>query len=161
MGYLAENLIYGIMEASGVYSKHLYFLSPINMDGCQLAPKIPNNYFTQNGYEDNETPRICFAPSIDKCLIALSRNCTGEELYVHIPRLRNNTLKRIIHKPTIDQVPDSGITGEIWVTNKIPVMCIGKIKVTGDDGKRGHKFKYGNNKEAELYGWKWEWIEKY
>ena len=37
---------------------------------------------------------------------------------------------------------------------------VGEIKVTDDDGKDGMKFEYGEDKTAELYGWKYEWTSK-
>ena len=152
-------LIYGnyIIE---LYNKNkkMYFLSPTSMDNKELTPRIPDNYFTKNNYEDNTTKRVCFAPSVNKCLMALSMRFEGQELYVHIP-IEGQQLN--IVRPSVKQVPDLKITGEIWVTNPVKIKCIGKIKVTGDAGKEGHKFKYGENHYAELYDWNYEWIEKY
>ena len=146
-----------IEEKTNLINKKIYFLSTINMDDELLQPRIPNNYFTKNGYEDNKTKRICFAPSIDKALMALSQKCNNMELYVHIPE---DVDEKYIIKPNVKQVPDSKITGEIWITKPVALKCIGKIKVLGDKGLDGHKFKYGNN-VAELYDWDWKWIIKY
>lgn len=131
----------------------LYHLSSRDLDGNILYPKIPDNYFTKNGYEDAIAKRVCFGPSIDKCLMAMSQNCTGLELFVYVPDGKYKT-----HKPSAKEVPDSVITGEVWITEPVKLKCIGKIAVTGDDGKPGHSFKYGEQ-TAELYGWKWKWIE--
>ena len=73
-----------IIQESKIKSKKLYFLSNTNMDQSLLQPRIPNNYLVKNGYEDDKTKRICFAPSIDKCLMGLSRNLKGERLCVHV-----------------------------------------------------------------------------
>lgn len=135
-------------------NKHIYFISDKNMDGKVLSPRIPDNYFTRHGYEDTKTKRVCFAPSIDKSLMALSNNITGKEFYVHIAIGEYK-----VYKPTVKQVPDSKVTGELWVTKPIKVSCIGKIKVISDMGLPGHKFSYGD-KEAELYDWKYEWVER-
>lgn len=132
----------------------LFFLSDKNMNNKTLTPRTPNNYFTKNGYEDAKTKRVCFAPSIDKALMGLSANLTNKEFYVHVPIGEYKT-----YKPTKKEVPDSNITGEIWITNSVKVICIGKIVVIKDKGLKGHKFKYGD-KEAELYDWKWEWVDK-
>jgi ribosomal protein S18 acetylase RimI-like enzyme len=131
----------------------MYFLSDKNMDGKTLAPRVPNNFLIKNGYEDSITPRICFAGSIDKALMAISRNLKDEELYVHEPK---NINKKAIYKPTIKEVPDVKITGEIWYTEPVELKCVGKIHVIEDDGKDGHRYTYGNN-TAELYGWNWRW----
>lgn len=150
------------MEASGLYDKQLYFLSGVRMDDELLEPRIPDNYFTKNGYEDSKTPRICVAQSIGKCLMGLSQNLTGAELYVHIlDEPDKGVLRKSLYKPTAKEVPDSAITGELWITVPMNIRCIGKIKVISDDGKKGHKFTYGDGMEAELYGWKWKWVDKY
>lgn len=135
---------------------NLYFLSQDNMNNKTLSPRIPDNFFTKNGYEDKDIKRICFTPSIDKCLMGLSQNLKDKEFFVHIP-----TGKYQPSKPTPKQVPDSKITDEYWITDPVKVSCVGKIRVISDDGKPGHKFKYGDNKDAELYGWNYEWLEKY
>lgn len=133
----------------------LYFLSQNNMDDKTLQPRIPDNFFTKNGYEDKTTKRVCFASSIDKCLMGLSMNCTGKEFYVHVPTGNFDVIT-----PTKKQVPDSGITGEKWICEPVKIKCVGKIKVIGDDNKPGKNFTYGNNKEAELYGWNWEYVKE-
>ena len=141
-----------LLEAKN--NKKYYHVSQSNLNGKILQPSIPNNYFTKNGYEDNKTKRVCFTDSIDNCLRALSQKCTGMELYVHILDGNYN-----VYKPSIEEVPDSKVTGEVWVTKPCKVKCIGKIKVTGDRGEDGLPFKYGD-KTAELYDWNWEWIEQ-
>lgn len=141
-------------ESSSNNHSSLFFISNNNMDNVTLNPRIPNNYFTKNGYEDSTTKRVCFAPSIEKALMALSMNCNNKEFYVHIPKSVCDT-----YKPNKSEVPDSVLTGEIWVTEPVKIICIGKIMAHSTRG-RGHKFTYGNN-EAELYDWTFEWIEKY
>lgn len=149
-GLIAESIL---IEAS--YKGKLYHLSNDNLDGKTLHPRIPDNYMTKNGYEDAKTPRTSFSTFIDGCLRGMSYNCTGKEFYVNIP-----TGNYTVVSPTIKQVPDVKITKEKWITTPVKVKCIGKIKVTGDRGEPGMKYKYGNN-EAELYDWDWEWVEKY
>lgn len=144
----------GLNNINESKSDDLYFISENNMDGKTLQPRIPNNYFTQNGYEENQTKRVCFSTSIDKCLMALSMNCKGKEYYVHQP-----VGEYTIINPTIKDVPDSKITGEKWITSPVKIKCVSKIKVLDDDGKDGKKFNYGEN-TAELYGWKWKYINE-
>ena len=142
-----------IMES---VSPKIYFLSESNMDGKTLLPRIPSNYMTKNGYEESKTPRVCFSTSIDGSLMGLSQNLKGKELYVHIPESEVN-----IYKPSVKQVPDCKITGEVWVKDKVNIKCIGKIKVIKDKGLPGHRYMYGDGKSAELYDWDWKWEEKY
>ena len=150
--------VYRINESSLLEQKinnpKLYFVSKISMDDEMLKPRIPDNYLTRNGYEDNKTPRVCFSETIEGCLSGLSQNIDGWELYVHVPDGEYEVIK-----PTIKQVPDVNITKELWICSNVDIKCIGKIKVK-DNGKPGIKYKYGNN-EAELYTWDYEWIDKY
>lgn len=139
--------------------KTLFFISDTNMDNHTLNPRIPNNYLTKNGYEDNTICRVCVAPSIKSSLIALSKNLKDVELYVHIV---DNISQAKQCKPSVNLVPDSIITNEVWITNSVKLKCVGKIKVLDAYGD-GLKYKYGekNQYEAELYSWKYKWIEKF
>lgn len=137
-------------------SPKIYFLSESNMDGKTLSPRIPSNYMTKNGYEESKTPRVCFSTSIDGSLMGLSQNLKGKELYVHIPDSEVN-----VYKPSIKQVPDCKLTGEVWIKDKVNTKCIGKIKIIKDKGLPGHKYMYGNGMSAELYDWDWKWEDKY
>lgn len=134
----------------------LYHLSSENMDGKTLTPRIPNNWFTYKGYENNKTPRVCFAPSIDNALCAMARNISNQTFYVHIPVHK----PRKIIKPTRFSVPDAHITKEIWVTEDVKIKCIGKIKITGDGDS--YPFRYGKFFQHKEYcdAWKWKWIDK-
>lgn len=134
----------------------LFHLSQSNMDGATIEPRIPDNYFTKNGYEDGKTKRVCFTPTIGKCLMAMSQKCTDMELFVMVP-----DGKYQVYRPSVKEVPDSKITKEVWIKEPVKLMCIGKIKVIGDAGKDGHEYTYGDGKKAELYDWTWKWIETY
>ena len=35
-----------------------------------IYPRVPDNFLTQEGIEDNTIPRVCFSPSIVHCLMA-------------------------------------------------------------------------------------------
>lgn len=145
-----------VVNEAKIKNPDLYFISPSSEfnDGV-LHPRIPDNFLTKNGYEDAKTPRVCFSTNIDGCLKGLSQNLTGKEFYIYKPVGFYDVIT-----PTEKQVPDVKITNERWITSPVDVKMIGKIKVTGDDGKPGYKYKYGNN-EAELYGWNWKWIDQY
>lgn len=134
------------------YSGPALFVSEAKFeDGKTLDPRIPNNYFTKHGYEDDETPRVSFAPSIDKCLAGLSKNVEGKTFYVYSP---DDISECEIYKPNSKAVPDSDITGELWCTNPVKIKRVGKIKVTGNRGELGKSFTYGD-KSAELFD---DWI---
>ena len=134
---------------------NLYHLSKENLDGKTLSPRVPSNFLVQNGYEDGETKRVCFAKSIDGSLRGMSQNLKGVKLYVHIPDKNYD-----VYNPTIKEVPDCKVTGEVWIKEPVKLKCIGFIEVIDDKGEDGIPYKYGN-KTAELYDWNWKWIDKF
>lgn len=136
------------------YKGKLYCISQRNMDGETLVPRIPDNYLTKNGYEDADTPRVCFAPSVDQCLIALSQNNANKSFYVYEPEDQS---KIDVYKPNTKAVPDSKITGELWAIQPVKLKRVGQILCTEDAGEDGMKYTYGNGKTAELYRWNYEW----
>ena len=138
-------------------AEKLYFLSEHDdWDESIIRPRIPNNFLTQNGYEDATIPRVCFSTFIDGCLRALSQNLKGKLFYVYQP-----VGKYEVIKPTLEQVPDRAVTRERWITKPMELHCIGKIQV-GEAKGDGIKYVYGEDNEhsAMLYDWEWEWIEK-
>ena len=139
-------------ESVDLNSKGLYHISK-SKNITNIKPEVPDNFMTKHGYEDDKTPRVCFTPSINQCLMGLSRNCTDEEFYVYIPDGEYKT-----HNATIEEVPDSKITGEVWITEPVKVKCVGKIKCTGDSGSKGYEYNYGDKYTAELYDWEWKQI---
>lgn len=139
------------------YKGKMYCISPKKLDGQTLAPRVPDNYFTKNGYEDGETPRVCFAPSVDQCLMALSQKTMNMPFYVYSPE---DISKIDVYKPNKKAVPDSGITGELWAIQPVKLKQVGKIICQEDAGKDGLEYTYGDGKTAELYEWNYTWKEK-
>ena len=141
-------------HTTGLFRK-LYHVSTKNLNGQVLHPKIPHNYLTEQDLEESKTARICFSPNIDRCLMALSENLKGKELYVHIPldKTKYEDVKNT-------QVPDSDLTKEKWVTCDVEMKCIGKIIVT-ESKKKEYHYKTKDGKNHPLYKWNWKWIEKF
>lgn len=132
------------------YDGPAYFISE-SPDFTSLTPRVPNNYFTKNGYEDSETNRVSFALSIGQCLAGLSQNVEGKTYYVYSP---DDISKYNVFKPNTKAVPDSKITDELWICEPVKLKQVDKIVVTGNEGKDGVTFNYGNS-SAELYD---DWI---
>lgn len=133
----------------------LYYFISDKDDIKTLYPRIPDNFMTRNGYEDNITKRVCFSSSVGGCLTALSMNCENKEFYVYCP-----IGKYKIYRPTKKQVPDCKITGELWIKDKVNVKLLGKI-ICHEAFPEPLRYKYGKNNYAELYKWKWDWVEIY
>ena len=143
-----------------VNASRLYRLDSKDLDGKFIYPEIPKNFLTKHNFENKEVKRVCFSPSIDKCLRALSENIKGKTFYVHIP---DPDKEYNIYKPNKEDVPDADLTGELWIRKPVMLKCLGKIKVGSATGK-GLEYSYGEGekeKTAELYDWNWTWIDEY
>ena len=66
----------------------LYHISEEDLNGQILQPRIPDNFLTKQGYEENKTPRISLCKSVNGCLTAISAKnvkfSTPEELYTFL-----------------------------------------------------------------------------
>lgn len=143
--------------------KTFYFVSekPVKL----LTPRIPHNFLTENGYEDDVTKRICVSTSIDKCLIALSYSLQNKEFYVYKINEDKYT------KPTVKQVPDVHLTDEHWIEHNIRPELYCKIKVdnakeyyinSNGDKIPADKLLYSYGKyTAELCEWNYNIIKYY
>lgn len=136
------------------YKGPLYFISEQDLDEKTLHPRIPQNYLTQNGFEDNTTERVCFSYDPGKCLTAMSSNVSGKTFNVYSPADKHD-----VYKPNNITVPDADITGELWIKEPVKLKKVGSIKCTGDTGEDGLKYTYGDQ-EAELYDWNYEWLDR-
>lgn len=136
------------------YDDKLYYISIENISNNTLLPRIPDNYFTKYGYEDNIHKRVCFCKTIEKCLMALSINCKDFVFNVYEVDDINNYQ---IFKPNTKEVPDSYLTGELWILTPVKLKFIGKIKCIGSNSNDGYIFNYGD-KTAKIYDWKYKWL---
>lgn len=131
----------------------LFHLSTANLDTLTIYPSIPDNSMVINGYEDGITPRISLAPTIGQCLRGFAQNIKGMEFYVHVPV----SIPPVV-KPTIKQVPDAQVTGEVWSMTPITMKCVGLIRVTNARSEPS-TFKYGDGSAAS-YAWNYQWVSK-
>lgn len=138
------------------YQGDLFFISDKYMDGAILNPRIPDNYFTQNGYEDITTPRVCFCSKVNNCLTALGQNVSGKEFYVYSPSTREGLE---VWQPNEHSVPDFKATNEYWVLKPVQLKLVGRIRCTGSVGD-GKRFTYGGD-FAQTYDWNYKWLEKH
>lgn len=121
-----------------------------------LYPRVPDNNYTYHGYEDYLTKRVCFGPSVDKCLVGLAANLKDKTFFVYIFEDINN----IAYHPTQKEVFDVDITNEVWIKEPAKIKYIGKIKVIKDNGEDYPVVFPDGSQEAVLCGWIWKWIEQ-
>ena len=160
-----DNFVIESTHKTGLFRK-IYHVSPNNLDKQVLHPRIPHNKLTEHDLEEGKTARVCFAPSIDCCLMALSQNLEGKEFYVHIPI--DKTVYRDVSK---HEVADAKVTKEKWVTCDVELRCIGKIRVISaidkkyefdlNDVNKSAVQTLGMGNKCWTYKWNWEWIETY
>ena len=126
----------------------LYFVSA-NKNFTKLKPRVPQNNLTELDIENNNIPRICFAPSIQQCIQAIYTE-KGKEYYVYVPK--GNLFKHKIYKCTAKEVPDSNLTDEYWCLDEIEIQPLFKIKIGNDVATRTFKYQdITNYKVLEAY----------
>lgn len=132
---------------------NLYHISPINLNGQILIPRIPVNFLTRNGFEEDATPRISFCPSISGCLTAISKNLKNMVFNVYIIDESYSTPQ--IRHVTNREVPDQSLTGEVWVLNPVKLKWVTRIKVIKATDEL--TYTYGNH-VGKTYRWKYREI---
>ena len=63
----------------------LYRIDSFYADKITMTPTIPINGLTENGHEDNKTPRLCFSDSLIGCLAAQGTSCFNYSYIVYVP----------------------------------------------------------------------------
>lgn len=126
-------------------TKILYHLSKKHVE--LLVPRVP-----KSDYEDQVTPRICFAQSIQGCLIGINENkdLIGERFHVYSIETNDYYI------PKKSEVADQEITGEVWITYACEPNYLYDIEVTG---KSGEKMEEINDKYFMVPTWDYKIIE--
>lgn len=156
IGRSGQTLSNGNAKLLKNYNGPAYFVSEKKFEDMHLTPRVPNNYMTKHGFEDSETPRVSFAPTIEQCLAGLSQNLDDKTFYVYEPV---DISKCEVYKPNNKAVPDSDITNELWVTNPVDIRPVKKIKITGNKGEDGKEYSYGQDKAILFDDWTFETID--
>lgn len=118
-----------------------------------LKPRIPNNILTNEGYEDNTIPRVCFSKSIDQCLMATGKLLEEKILYVYEPK-EYSVLNILENYELIKNnlVPDAKYTGELWVLNEVKIKLLGEIKIVECKDWTQYMVIYNNENNYRLHG---------
>lgn len=94
-----------------------------NILEVNLTPQIPK---TVSDGEDKVTPRICMSSSVIGAINSISNNIYGNIVYVYTADVK---VQDII-QPSIEQVPDVFMTGEMWVIKPIKVSYMCSLSVS-------------------------------
>ena len=123
----------------------LYHLSKDKI--TELIPRIP-----ESDFEDQKTPRICFAKDIQGCLIGINEDAdiTGETFNVY------SITTADYYEPTKEEVADVAITGEVWILKPVKPIFEYKIKVVG---KKDSYTTELNGDEVEIPVWDYEIVK--
>ena len=173
-----EGVIQNIKNKTSPFEKNLvYHISPEgHLDGQVFKPRVPeylDKYDpSKTEFEDVETPRVCFSPSIEGCLNAIIVNIgrwkTANKLrdwYVYIPEKPLKEYKYRTNKQLVDEkkVYDANITKEIWIEEPVRLKQYGIIRidsVTDKSRKKAVPTTLGEAKKRNVYDFKWHWLVK-
>lgn len=157
--------------------KRVFHISPEgHLDGRIFKPRVPeylDKYDpSKTEFEDVETPRVCFSPSIEGCLNAIIVNIgrwkTANKLrdwYVYIPEKPLKEYKYRTNKQLIDEkkVYDANLTREIWIEEPVRLKQYGIIRidsVVDVNRKKAVPTTLGESKKRNVYNFKWHWLVK-
>lgn len=166
-------------------SKKLFFHISDNdkLDEKELKPRVPSwiknvkdpkkMMEKTNRWENIDTPRVCFSPSIEGCLNAImnihkimDKDFGSKQLYVFIPEKPFNEYKHKTNKDIIKDgdVFDAKTTGEVWIMEPVKLKFYGTIQVdqVRDNGKSypviGKDGKPDKNDKIGRYTYRWHWL---
>lgn len=175
---IQEGVIQNIKNKTSPFEKDLvYHISPEgHLDGHVFKPRVPDYLDkydpSKTEFEDVETPRVCFSPSIEGCLNAIIVNIgrwkTANKLrdwYVYIPEKPLKEYKYRTNKQLVDAklVYDANITKEIWIEEPVRLKQYGIIRidsVTDKSRKKAVPTTLGEAKKRNVYDFKWHWLVK-
>jgi len=176
--FVQEGVIQNIKNKVSPFEKGLvYHISPEGtLDGQVFKPRVPeylDKYDpSKPKFEDVETPRVCFSPSIEGCLNAILVNLgrwkTADKLrdwYVYIPEKPLKEYKHRTTKQLVDEkkVYDANLTKEIWIEEPVRLKQYGVIRIDSVTDKSKRKTVPTTNGETEkrnYYDFKWHWLIK-
>lgn len=119
----------------------LYFVSEKNFDNKILMPRIPK---TISSHEDEKVKRICVSPSLYGALSAIDHDFNTNTMYIHICESND------IYQPTLKQVGDSGVTGELWLLKPTKMRLEYKCHIDKYTIEKYHTFYHIYNKNKNI-----------
>ena len=101
--------------STGIFREFCYIEQAIAAYSSGIQPRVPEE---AGDGEDDRTPRVCLAPSIEKCLTALGV-CTGPHRHMPLLVCEVELDAERIYIPKESEVPDVAITGEVWSLEEV------------------------------------------
>ena len=98
----------------------------------KLIPKIPDNFYTKNDWENKTIKRISVSTDIDHCLLALGYNVINESKIFSVYEPKDYSKIKVLSNREIikkDYVSDAKQTKETWLLTPTEFKNIAKIKV--------------------------------
>lgn len=105
----------------------LYHISKEDLNNKTLYPRVPVNELTSKGEENFRVKRVCLSIFIEGCLQSVPKVNLSDTFNIYIPR--NEIKKQYI--PTVNEVKDAKLTGEIWSLEPVTLKYYGKLIVAG------------------------------
>lgn len=146
-----------------------------HLDGHVFTPCVPtylNKYDANDPYfEDDNTPRISFSPSIEGCLNAILGKIRRDnpdkydKMYVYITEKPLNQYKHKTNNQLIKdkKVYDANVTKEIWIEEPVRLKLYGVIRIDQiSKNKTKQTVPTLNDKRDNMrfYYYKWHWLVK-
>lgn len=130
----------------------------------RVTPRIPipAKFNISESNENRRTKRVCFAPSVDMCLVGKHIH-TKEEEFKQIVKLEDKYRYYVyepieefeVYIPNTRQVPDVEYTGEVWSLRKVNVRQVGMIEVLRESNRTMVSQADGRTLIIPTYEWKW------
>lgn len=125
-----------------------------------LSPNIPkNNWYIDNGIENNTIKRLCCSTTVDNCLTALGDLITeGDILYVYEFNSPNEQILSPKELYKHRYVPFVKHTNEYWVLDTVYVFTVRTIRVLNKHSSKIVREKHnGKYIMRELITWNWKY----
>lgn len=111
-----------------------------------LTPRVPSTVMPN---EDNETPRVCFAPSVEQCLLGIHGVATIDKTYTNKVGWFLYHTDEIL-EPAGSRVPDYHRSKEHWSLTSIEVKFVGVVCLDKKTNKLSIDYSRGKLVKNEL-----------
>jgi hypothetical protein len=141
-------------STKGTTNMRFFHVSSEELDQVTFFPRVPKNTLTNSGNEEGTIARVCFAPTVDQCLMAMCNEYGVYNIYEPVDygvlTVVNNTKKF---------VPDYIYTNEIWTVTETKFKKLGSIYVYGYPDWEGEfllKNKVNGRYTGKVVSWYWK-----